>query len=102
MTKTILFSAFFAVVSVAAAHASTSASYTALDRQTSAACIAASGLRAATVGPAIRFSDSFLMDARTVTGTYPQPHMKGAKGKMLCLFNRKTKKAEAQEMAPAP
>lgn len=80
------------------AYASTPSSYAALDRQTSAACVAASGLRNADVGPAMRFSDLFLIDARTVTGTYPQHHMKGAQGTMLCLYNRRTKRAEVQEM----
>lgn len=42
-----------------------------------------------------------MIDARLVTGTYPQAHMKGAKGTMLCLYNRKTRRAETQE-APAP
>jgi len=72
-----------------------------LDQQTSAACRAASGFHSASVGPVVRFSDRFLMDARTVTGTYPQSHMKGATGTMLCLYNRRTKRAEVQEMAPA-
>jgi heat shock protein HslJ len=49
----------------------------------------------------VRFSDRFLMDARTVTGTYPQAHMKGATGTVLCLYNRRTKRAETQEMVMA-
>ncbi len=102
MTRGFLLYGFFAATLVTAANAATTGSYAALDRQTSAACIAASGLRAATVGPVVRFSDRFLMDVRTVTGTYPQPHMKGAKGTMLCLYNRRTKRAETQEMTPAP
>ena len=36
-----------------------------------------------------------------MTGTYPQSHMKGATGTMLCLYNRRTKRAEVQEMASA-
>lgn len=77
--------------------ASTPAAYAALDRQSSAACIKASGLRDARVGEAVRFSDSFLMDARTVSGVWPQAHMKGAKANMLCLYNRRTRRAETQE-----
>jgi hypothetical protein len=100
MTRIFLLSGFLAATLATTANASTNRSYAKLDRQTSAACVAASGLRAATVGPAVRFSDSFLMDARIVTGTYPQPHMKGARGTMLCLYNRRTKRAETQEMAP--
>jgi hypothetical protein len=101
MTRILFLSSFLAATLAATADAATTSSYAKLDRQTSAACIAASGFRAATVGPVIRFSDTFLMDARIVTGTYPQPHMKGAKGTMLCLYNRRTKRAETQEMVPA-
>ena len=77
--------------------ASTPAAYAALDGQSSAACIKASGLRDARVGGAVRFSDSFLVDARMVSGVWPQAHMKGAKANMLCLYNRRTKRAETQE-----
>lgn len=99
MTRILVLLSLTAVTFAAPGHAATPRAYAALDRQTSAACIAASGLRNAIVGPVVRFSDSFLMDARTVTGAYPQAHMKGAKGAMLCLYNRRTKRAETQEMA---
>lgn len=100
MTNILLLSSILVATVMVTAHAATPSSYAELDRQTSAACIAASGLRDATVGPATRFSDDFLMDVRTVTGTYPQPHMKGAKATMLCLFNRQTERAETQEITP--
>ena len=99
MTRRLILSSLAAAMLAAPAYAATPGAYAALDRQTSAACIAASGLRNAAVGPVTRFSDRFLMDARTVTGTYPQAHMKGATGTMLCLYNRRTKRAETQEMA---
>ena len=101
MTRILVFSALLASVFAAPLQASTPRAYATLDRKTSAACSAASGLRSTSVGPVVRFSDNFLMDARTVTGTYPQSHMKGATGTMLCLYNRRTKRAEVQEMAPA-
>lgn len=101
MTRTLVLSALLASVFAAPLQAATPGAYAALDRKTSAACSAASGLRGTRVGPVVRFSDNFLMDARTVTGTYPQSHMKGAVGTMLCLYNRRTKRAEVQEMAPA-
>lgn len=100
MTRALILSILAAAASAAPAFASTSGSYAALDRQTTAACARASGLRDATVGPVVRFSDRLAMDARTVTGTYPQTHMKGAKGTMLCLYDRRTRRAEVQEMAP--
>ena len=83
----------------APALAATPESYAKLDKASEAACIKAANLTGATVGPAIRYSDKTLIDARVVTGTWPQPHMKGAKAKMLCLYNRKTKRTEVQEMA---
>ena len=101
MTRILVFSALLASVLAAPLQASTPGAWAALDRQTSTACSAASGLRSATVGPVVRFSDRFLMDARIVTGTYPQSHMKGATGTILCLYNRRTKRAEVQEMASA-
>lgn len=84
-----------------AAHASTAAADAAVDKASSAACLKAAGLKNASVGPATRFSDAVLMDARTVTGTWPQPHMKGAKATMLCLYNRRERTAEAQEVRSA-
>ena len=87
------------VVIVAPASAATPDSYTALDRRSAAACRAASGLQDAKIGPAVRFSDRFLVDARTVTGRWPQPHMKNAAASLLCLYNRRTQRAETQEAA---
>lgn len=84
--------------------ASSPSAYAVLDRQSAAACTKSAGLRNSTVGPPVRFSDTFLIDARLVTGTWPQPHMHSAKGTMLCLYNRRSKRAETQEMtstAPA-
>lgn len=101
MTRILILSILAAATCAAPVYASTPGSYAALDRQTTAACAKASALRDASVGPVVRFSDRFAMDARTVTGTYPQLHMKGAKGTMLCLFDRRTRRAEVQEMAPA-
>jgi heat shock protein HslJ len=78
-------------------YAATPREYAALDRRTDRACIETSGLRNAITGPVTRFSDRFGMDARTVSGTYPQAHMNGATGTMLCLYNRATRRAEVQE-----
>lgn len=83
----------------APALAATPESYAKLDKASEAACIKAANLGSATVGPAIRFSDRTGVDARVVSGTWPQPHMKGARAKMLCLYNRKTKRTDVQELA---
>lgn len=79
--------------------AATPAAYAALDKRSASACMRASGLREARVAAATRFSDTYLMDARVVTGIWPQAHMKGAPATMLCLYNRKTRRAETQEMS---
>ena len=102
MRRSLIFLSLTVATMAFPASAATPRSYAALDRQTSAACIVASGLRNATVGPVVRFSDTVMMDVRTVTGTYPQAHMRGAKGEMLCLYNRRTKRAETQETAMPP
>jgi heat shock protein HslJ len=45
----------------------------------------------------VRFSDAFGMEARLVRGVYPQAHMRGKEGLMLCLYDRRSKRAEVQE-----
>ena len=90
------------VVALAAAvpaAAATPDAWMKVDKASEAACLKAAGLANATAGPPSRFSDRMLIDARVVEGTWPQPHMKGAKAKMLCLYNRKNKRVEVQELA---
>jgi hypothetical protein len=82
------------------AHASSSDAWAELDKVSAAACVAASGFKDATVAPSVHFSDDIGFDVRVVSGIYPQAHMKGASGKMLCLYGRATKRVEVQELAP--
>jgi heat shock protein HslJ len=82
----------------APATAATPDAWAKLDKASEAACLKAANLGGAIVGPPIRYSDRVGIDARVVTGTWPQLHMKGAKAKMLCLYNRKTKRVEVQEL----
>ena len=79
--------------------ASTPAKYAKLDARSIRACATASGFKDAKLGKPVRFSDTLLVDARVVSGIYPQRHMKGALGTMLCLYNRKTRSVEVQEIA---
>jgi len=79
--------------------ASSDTAWAALDTASAKACIAATGFKNAKAGAPTRFSDTVGYDARIVTGTYPQAHMKNAPGKMLCLYARKSKTAEVQELA---
>jgi hypothetical protein len=81
------------------AAASSDAAWAALDKASAKACLTASGFLKAKVAPSTHFSDAFGYDARMVSGTYPQKHMKGATGQMLCLYARKTKQVEVQELA---
>ena len=86
-------------VTATATSASTPDKWAKVDAASQSACIKASGLTGAQVGPAIRYSDDLFIDARVVEGIYPQPHMKGANARMLCLYNRKDKRVEVQELA---
>lgn len=94
------------IAAAAPAHAATPDSWMQVDKASQAACLKAANLKDATAGPPIRYSDKLLIDARVVTGTWPQPHMKGAKAKLLCLYHRRSKRVEVQELAypvlPAP
>ncbi len=66
------------------------------------ACFAATGFKdPAAHTSIIGFDDAVGYDALIVTGVYPQPHMDGAKGEMLCLFDKKTRKAVAAEFSHA-
>lgn len=101
MKFSLSFSCALAGTLIAPSHAATPRAYAELDRRTERACIAASGMRSATVGQVTRFSDRFGMDARSVTGIYPQAHMNGQSGTVLCLYNRSTRRAETQEIMAA-
>lgn len=62
------------------------------------ACRKASDFRnAATVGTPVLFSDASGKTAVLVTGLWRPQHMKGARGTMLCLYDRATRIAEVQE-----
>jgi heat shock protein HslJ len=86
------------------AAAATPDAYAKLDKASEAACLKAANLTGATAGPPVRYSDKVMFDARVIEGAWPQSHMKGATARMLCLYNRKTKRVEVQELAfpPAP
>ena len=90
---------FIALLITTPALASSEDAWAALDKASASACISASGFLKAKVFAPTRFSDAVGYDARFVSGTYPQKHMKGAKGQMLCLYARKAKTVEVQEQA---
>ena len=88
------------------AAASTADSWMLVDKASQTACLKAANLKEATAGPPVRYSDKLMIDARVVSGTWPQAHMKWAKATLLCLYHRRSKRVEVQELAlpvpPAP
>lgn len=84
-------------MAAAPAMASTPSAWNAMHVAARRACIAAAGLRAPSVSDALDFSDTSAKTALLVRGTYTQRFMKGATGTFLCLYDRRTKKAEAME-----
>ena len=80
---------------VTLALASSPAAWSAHDREVASACTKASGLKMAAVsGQPMVFDDSVGMTALVVTGRYPEPHMENQPGRVLCLFDRKTREAQ--------
>jgi hypothetical protein len=81
-----------------AAQASSAAAWAELEQDAAAACAAASDLKDPVVHPSTaRFDDTTGIDARLVSGAWKPAHMKGAKTVMLCLYDRKTRRASTQE-----
>jgi hypothetical protein len=78
----------------APAHASTDAAWAASTKAGRAACIAAANLARPTVSAPLNFSDQVGRDAMLVRGRYKQRFMKNAPGTMLCLYDRRTHRAE--------
>ncbi len=54
------------------------------------ACAAGSGLEQAQLASILWFDDTLNMVATLVSGLYPQPFMKGASGKVLCIYDKAT------------
>ena len=64
-----------------------------------AKCKQASGLKnPRLVGQLIEYDDSAGITAALIAGVYPQPHMRQQPGRSLCLFDRRSRTAQA---APA-
>ena len=83
------------------AMASSPAAWSAHDREVAEACTKASGLNnAVATGEPMVFDDSVGMTALLVSGRYPQPHMKNQPGRVLCLFDRKTREAKITPADP--
>jgi hypothetical protein len=69
------------------------------EQEVTTACFAASGFKEPKAHTdLILFGDDVGRDAVIVEGIYPQPHMSGAKGMMLCLFDKAARKAAVSEI----
>lgn len=67
------------------------------------ACLNASGFTAPKPHTGIiMFDDSVGYDALVVEGAYPQAHMAGQTGMVLCLYNKAAKTAAVSEFNHAP
>ena len=56
-----------------------------------------SGLKHAHVSEIVAFDDSLNKVVTLVTGIFPQRTLKGATGKMLCVYDKRTKKTWIDE-----
>lgn len=78
------------------AHASSPDAWADLRKRSDKACIAKSQLKTARI---TGYVDTFeTVTVSIVEGAWPQKHMKGAKAKFACVFDKRTGKAEAQEL----
>lgn len=80
------------------ATASTARSWAQLKVRVVEACRLKSGLKSAKITD--YWPDFETLAAARVIGVYPQKHMKGRRGVLLCLYDKHTGKAETQEPAP--
>ncbi len=88
-----------AVALAGVAYASSDDAWAEYDAKVTQACVAASGLKDAKPHTGlILFDDSVGYDAMVIEGEYPQEHMKGQHGAMLCLYNKAEGKAVASEL----
>ena len=99
IVATLAVASAIAITAIGPASASSPAAWAQHDKDTQQACAAASELNNPVVHPkTVLFDDTVGMDARLVTGTWKPAHMKGAKAVMLCLYDRKARKATAQDI----
>ena len=86
-----------AAVAIAATPASASSpeAWAELFKRAQTACVKASDLRKPKAGTPVDFSDKVLV---IVDGHYPQPHMKNAAARFVCLYGKSSRTAELREL----
>ncbi|MGH8680845.1 MAG: hypothetical protein ACREVP_04970 [Burkholderiales bacterium] len=83
---------FIDIATVGVAHGTTPDAWAAHAKEVVSACAAASNLRDAKPGGNIvDFDDRAGFTAVVIDGRYPQPHMKNKRGRVLCLFDKRTR-----------
>ena len=78
------------------AHASSPDAWLDLRKRSNKACIASTGLKGAKVTGYIDTFESVAVSI--IEGVWRQKEMKGAKARFVCVFDKRTGKAEAQEL----
>lgn len=81
----------------APALASSAQAWAELFARASKACIRASELSGAKAGQPADFQDKVLI---MVDGRWPQPHMNNAPARFACLYDKRSRRAEARELPP--
>ena len=81
-----------------AAHAASPGAWAAHEAAVVAACTGASAFRDARPGGSlIEFDDRLGLTALVIEGRYPQAHMKNQRGRVLCLFDKRTRSASVAD-----
>lgn len=92
----IVMSVIFPTINLA--EAATPNVWAAYERRVVSTCVKASNLRnARPAGEIINFDDRAGFSALVIDGRYPQAHMKNQRSRVLCLFNKRTRKAFISE-----
>jgi hypothetical protein len=84
-----------AILAAMPAHASSPDAWAELFKRASAACARASDLKKPRTGTPVDFPDKVLV---IVDGIWPQPHMKNAPARFACLYDKRSRTAEAAEL----
>jgi hypothetical protein len=84
--------AFVPITMVGVADSSTPEAWAAHEKEVVSACAGASNLHdAKPAGKLVEFDDRVGFTAVIIDGRYPQPYMKNKRGRVLCLFDRRTR-----------
>lgn len=92
MSKTlgVLSSTLFMICGIA--HATSPDAWAAHYKEVTSSCVEASGLRnARPAGDPVDFDDRVGYTAIVIEGRYPQPHLENRSGRVLCLFEKRSR-----------